>query len=731
MSGDSKLEKLSGRIERITFTNEENGYTVLAVKVPGREKTLTVVGSLAGPAPGEFIEMEGEFSHSSKYGPQFQVRSHILKPPTNLSSLKKYLGGGLIKGVGPVLAGRLVDKFGEKILDVLDETPERLTEVEGLGALRRENIINSWRQVKGLKRLLSFLAEFGLGPSVGIKVMRRLGEEADSLIREDPYRLAYEIDGIGFITADKVARSLGLAPDSPQRLAAALLFALNKAADDGHAFLLEGELLSEAVHLIREEGEAAQIDRDGLKKSLATLLLEGRVKGENQDEPGDAAIYLPRLQRAENWVASDLLEILRTPPQREIPRPDAALAWAQKTLGLELSPSQAQAVRLALEHKLLIITGGPGTGKTTITRVITAIFGAVQARIALVAPTGRAARRLGEATGLAAKTVHRLLEYSPQAGGFLRGPKNRLEVDLLLVDEASMVDLPLMNQLTGAMPRQGRLILVGDHDQLPSVGPGRVLADLMASGVAAVARLFEIHRQAGGSQIIQAAHQVNEGLFPESSQDRDKGDFYFIEENDAQRIEEKILYLMTEKIPKKLGVDPLEDIQVLTPMRHRDLGTEQLNKVLSERLNHSGGQAITRFGRTFRKGDRVMQLRNDYQREVFNGDLGKVAAIDFEAQELSVDFEGRRVDYDFSELDELTLAYAVTIHKSQGSEFPVVIIPLISAHHIMLRRNLLYTAITRGRRFVVLIGQSQAIRRAVANDSELARYSRLAHKLAR
>ncbi len=718
------LEKLAGRIERLTFANEENGYTVMSVRVRGQRQPVTVVGHLAGPAVGEFIEMEGTFVATPKYGRQFQVVRHRLAPPNTESSLKKYLGSGLIKGVGPVLAGRLVDHFGEKVLDILDSAPERLTEVPGLGAGRREVVIEAWRRTQGLKRLLSFLAEFGLGPSVGLRIIRRLGDEADALIREDPYRLAYEIDGVGFVTADKVARHLGLTADSPQRLRAALLFALNTAADEGHVFRPDQELLRAAGDLVPEAG------RPALETALADLLLDGRVKAEPQDEPGGVDVYLPRLHRAENWVANDLRSILLHPPAREIPRPEAALDWAEKTLGLSLSPSQRQAARLALEHKLLVITGGPGTGKTTLVRVITAIFGAVGARVALVAPTGRAARRLSEATGLAAKTIHRLLEYAPQGGGFLRGPRHKLDVDLMVLDEASMVDLPLMNQLTGALPHTARLIVVGDHDQLPSVGPGRVLADLLESEVPAVARLREIHRQAGGSQIVQAAHQVNQGLFPQSSPDRDRGDFYFIEENRPEKILDKILYLVTKKLPEKLGVDPLEDIQILTPMHSRDLGTEHLNQVLSERLNAGPGPVLARFGRRFKPGDRVMQLKNNYQREVFNGDGGRVAAIDLEAQELTVNFDGRPVVYDFADLDELTLAYAVTIHKSQGSEFPVVLIPLTTSHHIMLRRNLLYTAITRGRRFVVLIGSAEAVRRAVATDTELNRHSHLARKLA-
>ena len=718
------LEKITGRIERITFTNEDNGYTVMAVKVPGQRLPLTVVGHLAGPVVGEFIEMEGSFAVNAKYGRQFQVVHHRLTPPKTENSLKKYLGSGLIKGVGPVLAGRLVDHFGPKVLDILEEAPERLTEVEGLGAGRRETIISAWQRTQGLKRLLAFLAEFGLGPSVGLRILRRLGDEAESLVREDPYRLAYEISGVGFATADKVAQTLGLERDSPQRLAAAILFALNKAADEGHVFLPEAELISAAAALTPEAERAA------LEGALGSLLLSGRVKAETQAEPGQVDVYLPPLQRAENWVARDLRAIISHQPGLSVPRPEAALAWAEKTLAVELSPSQRRAARLALERKLLVITGGPGTGKTTLVRAVTAIFGAVRAKMALVAPTGRAARRLGEATGLPAKTVHRLLEFSPQAGGFLRGPSSKLDLDLLVVDEASMVDISLMNQLTGALPPSARLIVVGDHDQLPSVGPGRVLADLMASGLPAVARLTEIHRQAGGSRIVQAAHQVNQGLMPESSPDRDSGDFYFIEENNPEKILAKIIYLMTKRLPEKLGLDPLDDIQVLSPMHSRELGTERLNEVLSTRLNPGGGQSLHRFGRRFQSGDRVMQLRNNYQREAFNGDGGRISKIDFEAQELTVNFEGRPVIYDFSDLDELSLAYAITIHKSQGSEFPAVIIPLTSSHHLMLRRNLLYTAITRGRRFVVLIGSLEAVRRSVANDSELARHSHLADKLA-
>ena len=716
-------ETIAGRIERVTFANPDNGWTVLAVRAPKTARPLTAVGHLPEAAPGELIEMEGVFTAHPKYGRQFLISRARLLPPKTEDGLKKYLGSGLIKGLGPVLAGRLVDRFGPAALDILERSPERLTEVPGLGSHRREIIIEGWRRSQGLKRLLGFLAEFGLGPAVGLRIIRRLGDEADRLIREDPYRLAYEIDGVGFATADKVARRLGLTPEDPRRLAAGLLFALERAAEEGHVFTPDLELLAAGRALLPEAGAA------DLKAALNALILAGRIKSELQAEPGGVNLYPPRLQRAENRVARDLAAILRTPAPVEVPRQPQALAWAEKSLRLNLSASQRQAVAAALERKILVITGGPGTGKTTITRAIAAIFGALRARLALVAPTGRAARRLTEATGLPARTIHRLLEYAPQAGGFQRGPDRPLEVDLLLVDEASMVDLPLMSQITGALPPAARLILVGDRDQLPSVGPGRVLADLIDSGAVAVSRLTEVHRQADGSWIVRAAHQVRQGLFPESGPDRGRGDFYFLEEKDPERVLDKLLRLVTEKIPARLGLDPLEDIQVLTPMHSRDLGTEHLNQALGDRLNPGGGPALVRFGRRFRRGDRVMQLKNNYQREVFNGDGGRVEKIDLESQELTVNFEGRPVVYDFADLDELTPAYAITIHKAQGSEFPAVVIPLTHGHHIMLRRNLLYTALTRGRRFVVLIGPAGAVRTALANDREQVRRSGLADKL--
>lgn len=716
------MEKLTGRVERVTFANDENGYTVLQVKIPGRKELVTAVGYLPGPLAGEFIDMEGEFVDHKTYGRQFQIGKHALRPPATEAALRKYLAAGLLKGVGPVMAGRLVDRFGTKVLDILEHHPERLVEVEGLGPSRRETIINSWQTVAGVKSLMAFLAEFGIGPALARRAIKRLGDHAAELIRQDPYRLAYDVRGIGFATADKVARHIGLAPDSPRRLEAGLLFALQAAADQGHVFCPDGPLLKKAAELM-PEAEAGQ-----LRAALNRLMLSGQVQAEGPGGPeGESRVYLPELFRAENRVAANLGELLRSQPAVAVPRQEKALAWAEKTLGLSLSPGQREAVRLSLAEKVLVITGGPGTGKTTVTRAITAIFGALKAKMALVAPTGRAAKRLGEATGLPAKTIHRLLEYAP--GGFQRGPRHKLEADLLLVDEASMLDITLMACLTAALPAGARLILVGDQDQLPSVGPGRVLGDLVECGAVAVARLTDIYRQAGGSQIILAAHQVKAGLAPDSSDDRDTGDFYFLEESDPAKVLEKVVYLVSRKLPAKLGLDPLADIQVITPMRKFDLGTDNLNRVLGETLNGGPGRAITRGGRRLKTGDKVMQVANNYQSDVFNGDMGVITDIDPESQEATVNFDGRLVAYDFSDLDQLTLAYAITIHKSQGSEFPAVVIPLVRGHYIMLQRNLLYTALTRGRRFVVIVGDRSALARAVANDAQLARYSRLGAKV--
>lgn len=714
------LEILNGHIERLTYQNEETGFTVAKVAVSGRAGLVTAVGRMIRPLPGELVELKGHWENHPSYGPRFQIEAYETKAPASSAGLKKYLASGLVKGIGPVLAERIVDKFGPETLEILEAKPHRLTEVEGLGRKKREAIIEAWREGLELRRLMIFLEEFGLGPAAAARVARRLGPEAERLVRENPYRLSYEVEGIGFLTADKVAASLGLARAHPRRVEAGLLYVLTKKAEEGHCFCPTDELFNQAREFL-------EVDPEALSQALARLILNDQVRPEHQDEPGRENIFLAPLYRAETKAAQRLDILLKTPARVQVPRPEKALAWAESQLGLALAPGQKEAVLAALTEKALLITGGPGTGKTTITRAITTIYGALTNRLALASPTGRAAKRLSQATGRPAKTLHRLLEFTP-GGGFSRGPKNPLKADLVLVDETSMLDIYLLGQLLGATPPEAGLILVGDRDQLPSVGPGNVLGDLIDSGRLKVAELKDIFRQTRQSRIVLAAHQINRGRRPESSPGPD-GDFYFLEENEPERVLEKIVHLLTRRLPDKLGLDPIRDMVVLTPMHKGLLGSANLNAVLGGALNHRPGPGLVQAERTFRAGDKVIQLKNNYEQGVFNGDLGLVAEVDPGPGELKVDYDGRLVTYNHRELMDLSLAYALTIHKSQGSEFPVVIVPLTTQHFIMLRRNLVYTAVTRGRRFVVLVGSAKALDLAVGNDQETRRHTALARRL--
>jgi exodeoxyribonuclease V alpha subunit len=715
-------ETITGQIEKVNYLNDESGFSIVSLKVPGRPEAVTAVGLLASPAVGEVVELTGGFKRHPRFGQQFEISGARTRPPDSEAGLRKYLGSGLIKGVGPVLAGRLVEAFGGRVLEVLDTEPERLTEVAGLGPIRRERVIEAWRASANLKRLLSFLSAHELGPALATRILKRYGPKAEEIIRDDPYRLSHEVFGIGFATADKVARTMGFAPDDPRRLEAGLLFVLEEAVGRGHDFLPSDDLAADAAKLI------PQASRRDFDAALSRLGLAGRVMCERREEPGGFNVFTNSTHRAETWVARCLASAMAAPWSRTVPRAAGALEWAEKSMGLTLTDDQREAARLAITEKVCIITGGPGTGKTTMTRAICAIWRAVTPKLALAAPTGRAAKRLAQATGLPAKTIHRLLEYSP-GGGFVHGPDNRLDLDALLVDEASMLDIFLANQLLGALPAEAALILVGDQDQLPPVGPGRVLGDLLDSGLVPSKRLTRIFRQAEASLIVTAAHRINSGRAPDDLPAGPDADFHFVAEDDPERILDKIVLLAAERIPRKLGVDPLSDVMVLAPTRKGELGTANLNARLGKVLNPDPAPHITRFGQTLRVGDRVMQIRNNYAKDVYNGDLGRVDGLDMEAQELKVAFEDKTAAYDFSELDELSLAWATTVHKAQGSEFEAVIVPIHFSHHIMLRRKLLYTAVTRGRRMVFIVGPHEALRRAVANNKEDGRHSRLLERL--
>lgn len=716
---------LEGVVERIVFANEENAWSVVRLTVPGQRETVTAVGNLLGIQPGESLRLTGSWIQDPKYGRQLRVSSYTTVAPATVAGIEKYLGSGLIRGIGKGLASRLVQSFGIATLDVIEGQPERLREVEGIGPQRSAAILRAWAEQREIKEVMVFLQSHGVSTHYAIKIYKVYGAQAVALVREDPYRLATDIYGIGFKTADKIAAALGIPKDAPQRIEAGTLHLLALAGDRGHLYLPRRELLEEARGLL--ESEPWRVEQ-----ALAALSGSGAVVVEPlpaaPEDPSEAAVYLKALHAAEVGIAARIHALLVQPPLPFEIDVERALEWFEKSERLSLAPQQRQAIRAGLTRKVLVITGGPGTGKTTLVRGIVRILEKKGQKVLLAAPTGRAAKRLAEATGGEASTLHRLLEFDPQSRAFGRNREHPLSGDLLIVDEASMLDTRLADHVLRAVPDPGRLILVGDVDQLPSVGPGRVLADVLRSGAVEVVRLTEIFRQAERSLIVVNAHRVNEGRMPVLESADSDGDFFFIERRTPEEIVETIAHLVTQRIPARFGFDPVEQIQVLTPRNRGPLGTESLNARLRELLNPEGA-AFTRGGHTLRVGDKVMQIRNNYDLEVWNGDLGRVAAIDEVDQVVRVAVDGREVAYDFGSVDELVPAYACSIHKSQGSEYPCVVIPLHTSHHLMLQRNLLYTAITRAKRLVVLVGEERALRTAVGNRRVRARHTRLAERL--
>jgi len=714
-------EHLSGVIERVTFHNPDTGFAVLRVQATKPRGQVTVVGQLPNVVAGEFVEADGEWVHDRDHGRQFKASNLRTAPPQTIEGIEKYLGSGMVKGIGPHFARKIVETFGERTLTIIDESPSFLSEVKGIGPRRIERIRDSWQQQKAVRGILVFLQSHGVGTARAVRIYKTYGERAVELVRENPYRLATDIWGVGFKTADELAGRLGIDGASPLRARAAVRYVLQELSGEGHVGYPESEVIART-------SELTATDRAIVEAAIEA----GRQEEDFVREPwdGESWLYLKPLFLAEVGVARELRKLRSGQHPLPAINLDAALTWVEKKMGLELAETQRDAIRRAATQKVLVVTGGPGTGKTTIVRGILEIFAAKGQTVALAAPTGRAAKRLSETTGREAKTIHRLLEFDPSFGGFKRDRDKSLDLELLVVDEASMVDVVLMNQLLRAVPPWACLVLVGDVDQLPSVGPGTVLADVIASKAVPVLRLTEIFRQAGQSWIVRAAHRVNHGELPDSAP-AGLGDFYFVEANAPDAILDKIVAVVRDRIPAKYGLDPFRDVQVLAPMNRSELGVRNLNSRLQEVLNPQSPskKELQRFGWTFRAGDKVLQTVNNYDKDVFNGDIGRITGIDEPEQEMTVEYDGRHLVYDFGELDELALAYALSIHKSQGSEYPAVVIPLHGQHYVMLQRNLLYTGITRGKKLVVLVGSRKALATAVSRRDTSQRLSGLCRRL--
>lgn len=721
MPPQEALEKLSGHIERITFHSEDTGFCVLRVKVRGKTDLVTIIGNAATVTSGEYLECHGTWVNDKNHGLQFKAQELKLVPPTSSEGIEKYLASGMIRGVGTHFAKVLVKAFGTEIFDVLENSPHRLSKLPGIGEKRKEQILTSWVEQKAIRDIMIFLQGNGIGTARAVRIYKTYGTNAIDKIRANPYCLALDVYGIGFKTADEFALRIGIGKISILRAQAGVRHVLQEFASDGHCAVLEEKVLASAVEIL-------EIPEEVIQKAIELEIKEENITSEKFDE--ENFLFLTALYKAEDLSAKHIFRLKTGQPIWGSIDSKKALDWVESTTGLALSASQRSAIALALREKVLIITGGPGVGKTTIINSFLKIVRAKGVSVALCAPTGRAAKRLSETTHLQAKTIHRLLEYDAQKHNFTRHQFNPLVTDLVIVDEASMIDIVLFYNLLKAIPNHAALILVGDVDQLPSVGPGSVLSDLIKSECIPTVRLTEIFRQAASSQIIVNAHRVNQGQLPFSNQDEDrKTDFYLIQAETPEKIQEKLLYVVTERIPERFGFHPLRDIQVLTPMNRGGLGARAINQFLQTALNPRGEPKITRFGTAFAVGDKVMQVVNNYDKDVFNGDIGCIKIIDLENQEVHIDFDGKMAAYSYNDLDELMLAYATTIHKSQGSEYPCVVIPLATQHYMLLARNLLYTAITRGRKLVVLIGQMKAIAMAVKNEKTSQRVTKLIQRL--
>ncbi len=708
---------LAGVVEHVVYRSADSGYHVLRVRAEGEREAVTVVGHAASIAPGERIRAEGAWGTHRSYGKQFTAETLTVIPPSSLDEIEAYLASGMIKGIGPSMAKKLVGRFGEQVFEVIERRPERLTDIPGLGKQLAKRITEAWEEQRAVKDIMLFLQSKGLTRLRADRIFEAYGNKAIDVVSENPYRLAQDIRGIGFTLADELAARLDIVRDSPFRLAAGLRHVLEEAMGQGHVGLPRNWLIERAADLLRVPSEALDPVLDD-EIGAGRLILDAASDTD--------CLFLPEMHEAEDEIAAALIErAWQTPPWR-VKDIESTVRSVEATLGLDLAEEQREALRLAYKSRLLIITGGPGTGKTTLVKAILEGLEKNQLDIMLAAPTGRAARRLGESSGREASTLHRLLEAEP-GRGFRRDAERPLEGDLLIVDEMSMVDIPLMQAVCGALLEGAALFLVGDVDQLPSIGPGQVLLDLILSGKLPVIRLETIFRQAEDSRIVENAHRINKGEMPllDRSSDVDLADFYAIRAGTAERMAEMLVELVAARIPERFGVDPVRDVQVLCPTNRGPIGTRTLNEKLQMVLNPDAPDRIEQRGIAYATGDKVMQIENDYEREVYNGDIGRLTAIDRAEKQATVTVDGRELNYGFDELDNLVPAYAITVHKAQGSEYPVVVLPLARQQGRMLRRNLVYTAITRAKRLVILLVEPGALELAIEQRPEIRRWSRL------
>ena len=684
-------------IDHITYQNQENGYSVMRVKVKDYKDPVTLVGNLLDVPVGAVLLCEGDWKMDKRYGNQFVAETWEEVMPATVYGIEKYLGSGLVKGIGPKFAHLIVEKFGTDTIEIIEDNIERLYEVAGIGKKRVEKIKESWEKQKDIKNVMLFLQQYGVSTAYAAKIYRQYGKESIEKVKDNPYRLADDIWGIGFKTADGIASKMGYENNDIRRCKSGLLYTLNELSNDGHVYAVEEQLVESAKKLL-------EADEEPIREALKEMLASEDLIEENE------AIYLPPFYHSERGTAKKLLSLLLVNTSTLFDG-QMDIDAIQKQSGIEYDDVQIAAIKQAIDSKVMVLTGGPGTGKTTTTQGIIAAYKAAGLRILLAAPTGRASKRMSEATGMEAKTIHRLLEYNPQ-DGYKRNDENPLEGDALIVDECSMIDIILMYNLMKAIPEHMRLVMVGDIDQLPSVGAGNVLRDIIESEKIPVIRLTRIFRQAQSSRIVMSAHAINQGRFPDISNGMNT-DFFFIKKDDPEQVADEIVKLVRDRLPKAYK-QPLCNIQVLTPMQRSVVGAGNLNTVLQQALNHNT-LSLSRGGNTYKLGDRVMQIRNNYDKNVFNGDIGTVEKVNLEDRTLTINFDDTMMEYEASELDEVVLAYATTIHKSQGSEYPIVVIPVLMTHFVMLQRNLIYTGITRAKKICVLIGQTKALSYAIRN----------------